>query len=210
MQSMSEIGKRVLQEYLFPDAFLWRLRRGSDCALTFDDGPHVEYTPQVLDLLGQCGVKATFFVVGQAAAKAPQLTRRIVAEGHGIASHTFSHRDMPTLNRAELWEELTSCRKLIADLTGVDTTLVRPPRGRVDMAALVRMKRWGYRLIHWSKTYSDYLHDGRESLLRRIRTGGLDACDIALFHDNNGHTVEALAEMLPEWRSRGRSFVRLQ
>jgi peptidoglycan-N-acetylglucosamine deacetylase len=210
MRSLSEVGKHILQEYLLREAFLWRLPAGADCALTFDDGPHLEHTPRVLDLLQGCGIKATFFVIGQAAAAAPALLRRIVEEGHSVGSHTYSHRDMPTLTAGELWQELNSCRELIKDLAGVDTRLVRPPRGKVNAAVLLRTKRWGYRLIHWSKTYSDYLRDGREPLLRRIRSGGLEPCDIALFHDNNLYTVEALREMLPEWRERGQSFARLQ
>src|SRR5256884_4575978 len=155
---------------------------------------NLEHTPRVLDLLHGHDIKATFFVIGQAAAVAPALLRRIVEEGHAVGSHTYSHRDIPTLTRKELWQELSSCRELIKDLTGVDTRLVRPPRGRINAAALVRMKRWGYRLVHWSKTYSDYLRDGCEPLLRRIHARGLEPCDIALFHDNNEYTVAALAQ----------------
>jgi len=200
----------MLQRHLLAGSFEWRLPQGVDCALTFDDGPHPEYTPRVLDLLATQQIKATFFVIGKTARQSPELLRRIVQEGHSVGSHTYSHRDFPSLNRADLWQELTSCRELLRDLTGVDTSLVRPPRGRVNVQALVRIKRWGYRLIHWSKTYSDYLRDGREPLLQRIRTIGLDPGDIALFHDNNPHTIEALAVMLPEWRQREHRFVLLR
>jgi peptidoglycan/xylan/chitin deacetylase (PgdA/CDA1 family) len=189
---------------------MWRLPQGSAAALTFDDGPHAEYTPRVLDLLAAHRVQATFFVVGQAVQKHPQLLRRIVAEGHVIGSHTFTHRDLPTLNRDQQHEELVSCRELIKALTGADVTLIRPPRGRLDAVTLMRIKRWGYRLIHWSKTYSDYRQDGRGPLLQRIRARGLRPRDIALFHDNNAFTVEALAEVLPEWIENGRSFAVLR
>jgi peptidoglycan/xylan/chitin deacetylase (PgdA/CDA1 family) len=210
MPKLSELGKHVLQNYLLTDAFVWRLPEGTAAALTFDDGPHEEHTPRVLDLLKAHHVKATFFVVGDAVQKAPAILRRIVDEGHAVGSHTFTHRELPTLNRDELRQELASCRELIKQLTGVDATLIRPPRGRVDAVALMRIKRWGYRLIHWSKTYSDYRKDGREPLLRRIRAGGLNERDIALFHDNNAFTVEALAEMLPEWLNCGHSFATLR
>jgi peptidoglycan/xylan/chitin deacetylase (PgdA/CDA1 family) len=200
----------VLQNYVLTDSFLWRLPTGAAAALTFDDGPNEEHTPRVLDLLQAHGVKATFFIVGDAARHAPGLMRRIVAEGHAIGSHTLTHRELPTLNREELRQELAGCRELIRDLTGVDATLIRPPRGRVNAVALMRIKRWGYRLVHWSKTYSDYRKDGRDPLLQRIRAGGLQARDIALFHDTNAFTVEALAEILPEWLNAGRSFAPLQ
>jgi peptidoglycan/xylan/chitin deacetylase (PgdA/CDA1 family) len=182
---------------------------GSDCALTFDDGPNVTYTPQVLELLGRHRIKASFFVVGQSAVKAPELVRLILKEGHAVASHTYSHRELPTLTAAELARELGDCRDLIRQLTGVDTNLVRPPRGRVDAASLLRMSRWGYRLVHWSKTYSDYRQDGTAALLERVRAIGLQPRDIVLLHDNNAHTVEALTEILPQWLAGGQTFARL-
>ena len=210
MGALSRLGKDVLQHYLMPDAFIWRLPSGADCALTFDDGPHPLHTPQILEILGRHQVKASFFLVGEYALRAPELVRRIAQEGHCVASHTFSHRELPTLSRDELARELTACKEVLRQLTGIDTRLIRPPRGRLDMRSLVRLKRWDYRLVHWSKTYSDYLQDGSSALLARIRKLGLEPRDIALFHDNNPYTVEALAQMLPLWQAAGRSFVSLQ
>jgi len=124
----------------------------------------------VLDLLHVHGVQATFFVIG----RPPRRLLHYCADRRGRArcrfAYLFSPR-IPTLTRKELWQELNSCRELIKDLTGVDTRLVRPPRGRINAAALMRMKRWGYRLIHWSKTYSDYLRDG----LSRCCAGSIPA-----------------------------------
>jgi peptidoglycan/xylan/chitin deacetylase (PgdA/CDA1 family) len=207
--AVSTLGKEVLQRALLRDTFIWRVPDGNDCALTFDDGPDTTYTPQVLELLGRHRIEATFFLVGQAAARAPELVRLILKDGHSVASHTYSHRELPTLSAADLKRELEDCRDLIRGLTGVDTNLVRPPRGRVDARSLLRMRRWGYRLVHWSKTYSDYLHDGTGALLARIRSSGLRPRDIVLLHDNNAHTVEALGEILPEWRAHGRTFARM-
>lgn len=210
MGALHVIGKEMLQCALMRNAFIWRVPQGRDCALTFDDGPNLTYTPQVLELLGRYRIKASFFLIGQAAARAPELVRLILEDGHAVASHTYSHREFPTLKAAELKYELDGCRDLIRQLTGADTDLVRPPRGRVDAAALFRISRWGYRLVHWSRTYSDYLQDGTAALLQRIRTQGLKPRDIVLLHDNNAHTVEALAEVLPEWSALGHTFARLQ
>ena len=209
MYTLSEFGKEALQRYLARGAFAWHLPGGPDSALTFDDGPHATYTPRVLDLLALHGVKATFFLVGQAAAREPELVRRMAREGHRVASHTYSHRELPTLARAELQEEFGTCRQLIRDLIGVDTNLVRPPRGRVAVATVVHAMRLGYRLVHWSRTYSDYRQDGAGPLLQRMRRIGLRPRDIALFHDNNPCTVEALGEILPEWLDTGRTFTTL-
>jgi peptidoglycan-N-acetylglucosamine deacetylase len=203
---LSDLGKETLQGLLMRDAFVWRLSRASGCALTFDDGPDATYTPQVLELLGRHAIRATFFLIGEAALRAPELVRLIAQEGHGVASHGYSHAEFPRLTRAQLERELSGCRSVIRELTGIDTPLVRPPRGKVGPCSLAWIARGGYRLVHWSKTYSDYRRDGSAALLRRIRRQGLAAGDIALFHDNNAHTVAALAQVLPEWRRSGRTF----
>jgi peptidoglycan-N-acetylglucosamine deacetylase len=208
--ALSRIGKDLLQRCLTPGAFVWRLPSGTDCALTFDDGPHPQHTPQILEILGRHRVTASFFLVGENALRAPELVRSIAREGHCVASHTFSHRELPTLSRDELARELTDCKEVLRQLTGIDTRLIRPPRGRLDTRSLLRLKHWDYRVVHWSKTYSDYLKDGAPALLARIRERGLEPRDIALLHDTNPYTVEALEQVLPLWQAAGRSFVSLQ
>jgi peptidoglycan-N-acetylglucosamine deacetylase len=210
MRPISELAKQVLQEVMLPGSFLWRLSSGPAAALTFDDGPHPEHTPRLLDVLGRHGVKVTFFVIGERAQNAPALLRRIHAEGHAIASHTQTHRELPTLTRAQMEWELATCRSLIRETTGEDTRLMRPPRGRVSVPVLWRTRALGYRLVHWSRTYSDYRQDGAEPLLRRLQAHAPQPQDIVLLHDNNRFTVEALERILPSWLAEGRSFARLQ
>ena len=210
MRPISEIAKQLLQERLLSGSFVWRLPAGAAVALTFDDGPDPEHTPLMLDVLARRGVKATFFIVGERAEKSPALLRRILSEGHALASHTQTHRELPTLTRAEMEWELGTCRKLIQDLTGADTTLMRPPRGRVSVPVLWRTKSLGYRLIHWSRTYSDYRQDGTQPLLQRLRAAAPQPRDIVLLHDNNRHTAEAMEAILPQWLAEGRSFAKLQ
>ena len=209
MRPISEIAKQFLQESILPGAFQWRLEDGAHSALTFDDGPNPEYTPRILDLLAEHGVKATFFVVGARIEKFPDVLRRVAAEGHAIGSHTQSHRELPALSREELSWELATCRQNIAEVAGVDTRLVRPPRGRISLLALHRVKALGYKLVHWSRTYSDYRCDGREALLARMRPQPPRARDIILHHDTTQHTVEALQDMLPRWLATSVTFTRL-
>ena len=199
MIRVSEWLKAFLQAGPLAGHFLWRLPSGGDIALTFDDGPDPNFTGGILDLLGKHSVKATFFVVGETVQRYPNVLRDIVAAGHSIGAHSQTHRDFPTLNKAALITELTACRRIIADVTGVDTLLVRPPRGRLSAAVLWHTRVAGYRIVHWSKTYSDYLKDGSEALVARIKADPPRARDIVLFHDNNAHTTRALAEMLPLW-----------
>jgi peptidoglycan/xylan/chitin deacetylase (PgdA/CDA1 family) len=203
---ITAMTKEVLQTGLLRDSFQWRLGSGNEVALTFDDGPHPIHTPCLLDVLARHGVKATYFLVGERAERCPQLVERIFAEGHGVASHTYTHRELPRLTRAELEWELATTRELLRKITGRDSNLVRPPRGRVSLRALLRIRSLGYRLVHWSRTYSDYLQDGSAALLQRLSAEPPAARDIILLHDNNPYTVEALDEALPGWLRAGMRF----
>ena len=144
--------------------FVWRLPSDSRAvALTFDDGPHPEYTPAVLRLLAKRGVKATFFVIGRNVTRLPDLVRRIVDEGHAVGGHTFDHREIVTLTPAELEHEMETCRRAIEDAAATDTRLFRPPRGRMSLSSVRRVAALDYRTVHWTRTYSDYQCDGTES-----------------------------------------------
>ena len=210
MMGARELAKEGLQNFLMRDCFIWRMPESEGCALTFDDGPHEIFTEKVLDLLARLGISATFFVVGDTALRAPGILRRIVREGHAIGSHTFSHREFPDLSQDEFANELTRARRTIKEAAGIDTDLVRPPRGRINARSLFLAKKMRYRIVHWSKTYSDYLQDGAAPLIERMRSRGLDSGDIALFHDTNLCTIEALEVMLPEWLSQGRHFTTIR
>jgi peptidoglycan-N-acetylglucosamine deacetylase len=206
MSLITAMTKELLQAGLLRDSFQWRLSSGDEVALTFDDGPHPVHTPSVLDVLARHGVKATYFLVGERAARYPKLVERIFADGHGLASHTYTHRELPRLRREELEWELVTTRKLLREMTGADSNLVRPPRGRISPLVLLRIRSLGYRLVHWSRTYSDYLQDGREALLQRVLAEPPVARDIILLHDNNPYTGEALHEILPRWLGAGLRF----
>lgn len=204
-------AKDALRRIVRHDRFVWRLpvEAGRELALTFDDGPHPVHTPAVLDVLARHGVKATFFVVGYRVARHPELVRRIVAEGHTIGSHTFGHREVVGIGRDELTWELETCERAVQNAAGVATELFRPPRGKIGVRSLQQVVAFGYRVVHWSKTYSDYRRDGNDALLRRMRVQPVCPRDIVLLHDHNPFTVQALAAMIPEWKSSGLTFKRL-
>ena len=187
--------------------FLWRLPAGTRAvALTFDDGPHPEYTPAVLRLLSDLDVKATFFVIGRNVTRFPELVRRIADEGHVLGGHTFDHREIVTLTPGDLERELETCRGAIQDAAKVDTRWFRPPRGRMSLPSVRRVAALGYRTVHWTRTYSDYQCDGTEALTRRMTEQAARPRDIVLLHDHNPHTVAALATAIPRWRSQGLGF----
>src|SRR6188474_804557 len=96
-------------------------------ALTFDDGPDPQWTPAILDVLARHGAHATFFVIGSKVNENPELTRRIVAEGHELGVHTFTHSELAAVPEWRRELELTLCQNAIAGAAGVQTTLLRPP-----------------------------------------------------------------------------------
>lgn len=175
-------------------------------ALTFDDGPDPEYTPAVLRLLAELDVRATFFLIGRNVARFPDLARRIAEEGHALGGHTFDHREIVSLRPDELEREMETCRRAIEDAARVDTRWFRPPRGRMNLPSVRRVAALGYRTVHWTRTYSDYQRDGTAPLVRRMTEEEAQPRDIVLLHDHNPHTVEALAQAIPRWKSRGLGF----
>ena len=203
------LSKDLLQHAVFRGRFLWRLPRPR-IALTFDDGPHPEHTPAMLDALALSGTRATFFVVGREVEKHPEVARRIVAEGHGIGGHSQDHTVMTSLSPEALVADLARCRAAIRDATGLDTALFRPPKGEVSLRAIRTACNAGYTLVHWTRTYSDYRQDGVERLLGRLDAHPPAAGDILLFHDHNACTVEALGRRLPRWGDEKLAFEPLE
>lgn len=202
-----ETAKDVLQHAVFPGRFVWRLPRASGAiALTFDDGPHPVHTPAVLDMLARAGVPATFFMVGRDVERHPDIVRRMVAEGHAVGGHSYDHTVITSLTPEALRDDLWHCRKVITTAGGRDSPLFRPPKGEVSLASIRTVCRAGFKLVHWTKTYSDYRQDGTAALAARIASLPPRGGDVLLFHDHNSYTVEALAALIPRWRAEGMIF----
>jgi peptidoglycan-N-acetylglucosamine deacetylase len=102
---------------------------GSGLALTFDDGPHQELTPMILDALDNCGVKATFFCVGKNAINHPDIVRAIGAAGHDIGNHTMTHPDLHGISPGRLRAEILDCQSALQDISGRPINLFRAPWG---------------------------------------------------------------------------------
>jgi peptidoglycan-N-acetylglucosamine deacetylase len=155
----------------------------AEIALTFDDGPHPEWTPRVLDALDRVGAKATFFVVGRSATEHGAIVRDARRRGHEIGTHLYSHDRRTVFDHRAFGEELGRSKRELESLLGEPIRWLRFPygeRGRQDPRAILRT--YGLRAVHW--TYS--AHDGmlRESrqVLARFRAG-LRSGAIVLLHD---------------------------
>jgi peptidoglycan/xylan/chitin deacetylase (PgdA/CDA1 family) len=174
----------ALVERLARNAALSQSREGRpEIALTFDDGPHPEWTPSILDVLDRSGAKATFFVVGRHAARHPDIVRETRRRGHEIGTHLYSHDRRTVFDDALFAEELTRSTGELESLIGEPVRWLRFPygaRGRQQPHAVAR--QFGLRTVHW--TYSS--HDGRLSnagaIVARV-AAGLRPGVIVLLHD---------------------------
>lgn len=119
-------------------------------ALTFDDGPDPVHTPKVLDLLEGAGARATFFVVGERAAGTPDLVRRMVARGHEVENHTWSHPNLWLCGPRRTRREIVATHELLQELTGRRLRFFRPPWGMVNLAVFPTLRRLGARCVLWS------------------------------------------------------------
>jgi len=148
-------------------------------ALTFDDGPHPEYTPRLLALLERYDVRATFFLVGEAAVQHPQLVREIVERGHIVGNHSWSHPSFTMITSPERRRELHRCQ---AALSPHAAHLFRPPYGDHSRAAR-RDAHWcGHEVIGWSLDVHDWCEGDRDTLASALTTG-IRPGGIVLLHD---------------------------
>lgn len=175
-------------------------------ALTFDDGPHPVYTPQVLRILEEQGVPATFFVVGRNAQRHPELLRKIRSAGHSLGNHTFSHTKLTAVRNGLLREELERTRDIILEETGVNTLLFRPPFGAFDARSLAELAIRRLEVVLWSVDSRDWVTPAAQEIRQNVeRTTQAGA--IILLHDVHPQTVEALPGIIQFLKSRGYSFV---
>lgn len=148
-------------------------------ALTFDDGPHPVYTPQLLDLLAAYDAQATFFMLGVHAEAHPALVRRVAAAGHAIGNHTYDHPSFPLIGARERWRQIRACAAAIAPL---GSRLFRPPYGHESLASHATARLLGYDVVAWSAHASDWEQQTPRGLFKRL----LDQVEpgrIVLLHD---------------------------
>ena len=144
------VGWAWLPPLLTP-ACVWQgSRAGRRLALTFDDGPDPAWTPRVLDALGAAGVRATFFLVGERAERAPEVVRRMAAEGHEIGNHSWSHRSLWLCGPWATERQIHRTHDRLADLAGAPPRHFRPPWGMVNAAMFASLRRVGERCVFWS------------------------------------------------------------
>ncbi|MFZ4518513.1 MAG: polysaccharide deacetylase family protein [Microthrixaceae bacterium] len=179
-------------------------------ALTFDDGPDPTWTPRVLDVLDRYGVKATFFVLGSNAARYPDLVREIVARGHSLGNHTWSHPDLTRLSGGAVVDQLRSTSDVLAGIANYEPSCARPPYRATNAAVQDIIASLGMRPALWNVDTNDYQRPGAGVIARRALAVRPDG--VILMHDGGGdrsQTVAALPAVIEGIQARGWSLTKL-
>jgi peptidoglycan/xylan/chitin deacetylase (PgdA/CDA1 family) len=167
-----------------------RLDSQDRVALTFDDGPHAEGTPAVLEELARRSASATFFLVGEQVAQRPALAREIVDAGHEVAVHGYRHSLLLRRRVRELADDLDRAVAVIADATGVVPVLYRPPYGIFSSGALAHVRERGWRPLLWSTWGRDWERRATPQSIARRATNGLRLGDVVLLHDSDAYSSD--------------------
>ncbi len=185
-------------------------QEGEGVALTFDDGPHPQGTPAILDVLRERGATATFFLVGEQVALRPALVAEIVAEGHRVELHCYHHRNLLRLSPRAFLEDAERARAAIEEAGGQAVADYRPPYG-IFSAATLRTVRGRWRPVLWSRWGRDWDRDATAESIARRAGAGIVAGDVVLLHDADYYsapgswvrTAAALPAILDEIEGRG-------
>lgn len=176
-----------------------------EVALTFDDGPKPEIVRGMLNTLGQYGVRATWFVVGSQVDAHPMIVRRMMAEGHEVANHTYNHPRLAGMDEAAIRDEIAACDRAVLRATGAQTNLFRPPGMRYDDTVLRAAQDLGFITVHWNVAAQDYQDLPPsvivDKVMRNVRSGS-----VILLHAHPD-TAKALPEILSRLKADGYRFV---
>jgi peptidoglycan/xylan/chitin deacetylase (PgdA/CDA1 family) len=187
-------------------------------ALTFDDGPHPQGTPAVLETLREAGATATFFLAGEQVVRRPALAAEIVAAGHRVELHCHRHRNLLRLGVREFLDDAERARATIEEATGQAIADYRPPYGIFSTATLRAVRRRGWRPVLWSRWGRDWTRRASAESIARRSSAGVRVGDIVLLHDADYYsapgswvrTAAALPLILTELESRGLKSVSLR
>jgi peptidoglycan/xylan/chitin deacetylase (PgdA/CDA1 family) len=180
-------------------------------ALTFDDGPCENATPLILDTLQELSAKATFFVIGVNASRFPQIVRRIYADGHIVANHSYDHSHFGIMRAGWYWErQIRDTDALIQQIIGVKPAFFRPPMGARHLHITRAAKRHGHTLVTWSRRGLDGIPTTADRIVARLSNRAAPG-DILIMHDgvdphlrrDPAPTVAAVRPLILALRQRG-------
>jgi peptidoglycan/xylan/chitin deacetylase (PgdA/CDA1 family) len=213
----------VSLEFYLPNFFVLtprfpcRLDDRSKILLTFDDGPHPDITPQVLDVLKQLNVRACFFCIQENAQMHPAIIQRIIAEGHSLGSHSTHHENLPLKSNQAVLDELAQGIAYYQNHHQYELKYFRYPRGRKSFWTQMAIQKTGLQVLGFSYPMFDVENPPVETLLKRARKK-IKGGDILLFHDgyqkdfhhqHRSSMIQALPEIIEYARRQSLSFISL-
>jgi peptidoglycan-N-acetylglucosamine deacetylase len=180
-------------------------------ALTFDDGPHPEGTPAMLEILGREGVKASFFLVGEQVALRPALAAEIVSAGHAVGLHCYRHRNLMRLGPRQVRDDFERAAETISSATGRQLCLYRPPYGILTTPAFILARRRGWDVVLWKVDGRDWAVGATPASIADRLLRRLEPSDVILLHDSDRYsavgcwrrTAAALTRIIVELQMRG-------
>lgn len=180
-------------------------------ALTFDDGPHPTQTDRILAVLSRYDIRATFFTVGSNAKEHPNVLRRVIAAGHEIGNHTYSHILLSERNTDEFFCDVIKNDEFLQEEFGIKTMLLRPPGGAYTAKAIDKSAALGYKYVLWAwrTDTRDWAGSSTDYIVSTVKSN-VKGGDVLLFHDcvyGNSHTAEALEILIPYMMDKGYEFV---
>ena len=173
--------------------------------LTFDEGYEAGYTAQILDVLKQNDVKATFFITAHYVNTASDLVRRMINEGHIVGNHTVNHKSMPEITNEQIEEEVMKLHQVIYEKFGYEMKYIRPPMGEFSERTLIKCNSLGYKTVMWSFAYCDWNENSQpdKEVAKQMILNNLHNGEIMLLHGNSKTNTDILDEVIKEIKNKG-------
>lgn len=198
--------------YMFEYKVIYKINtKDKRVALTFDDGPDPRFTPKVLEILNKYHAKATFFVVGQQVEEYPDITRKIIKEGHELGDHTYSHPDLLFMNQSQIYKEIDVDKRIIEKISGKEVKWFRPPKMLYGPGTNMVVNEEGMDMVLWKIGVENHNAKTPEAMAKRV----IDKVKpgwIILIHDgrlDRTKSVKALPILLQGLKDQGYKFVTL-
>lgn len=196
----------------FPHCLWTGSRTARAIALTFDDGPHPQYTPQLLQVLDRYNIPASFFWLGVCVERSPTVAREVYHRGHWIGLHGYHHHSFPLLTPDALKQSLEKNQDAIAQACGLNSDRVRdvrPPNGLFTPKTLTLLHQWGYRPVMWSVVPEDWVRPGVSVVIQRVLEQVQNGSLIVLHDGYSGgkDVVQTTALLIPQLLEQGYDFI---
>ena len=207
MHKSKKITTAVVKALIPPQIVRQQLpkRAENSILLTFDDGPHPDITPRVLNVLDKYKARALFFILGSRVDKVPELLKEIIERGHKIGNHTYSHQRWNNFSLKEYKEDIFKCQEKIFNITGERPEYFRPPYGQVTLPIIMVTKLCKMKCIRWSIEIGEYSYmkkatvdEMSNNLIKNIKHR-----DIVLTHDDHEQIPIVLENVLPKLIEKG-------